>query len=294
MSIGWSIFVIIIVVVNIAGSLWLLYWTSKPDETQASETTGHVWDEDLREYNNPLPRWWLWLFYITVIFSIAYLVFYPGLGNFSGTLNWTQEKRYESQVESAQQQYAAVFGEFMKKDIPALARDKEAQKTGQRLFVNGCAACHGSDARGAPGFPNLRDKDWLYGGTPGAIKTSITNGRSGIMPPLGAALGEDGVKTVVAYVQSLSGQVYNADWVLEGKQKFTMFCSACHGVDAKGNTALGAPNLTDKVWLYGSGDASIREAIINGRSGKMPAHKDLLSKEKIHVLTAYVYSLSNQ
>ena len=293
MSFGWSIFVIILVVINIVGALWLLYWTSRPD-SNAAETTGHVWDNNLREYNNPLPRWWLWLFYITVIFTIIYFILYPGFGNLPGVLGWSQESRYESQVESANQQYAPIFNAFMQKDIAALAKDADALKTGQRLFVNRCAACHGSDARGAPGFPNLHDSDWLYGGTPEAIKASITNGRTGVMPTMGAALGEDGVKAVIAYIQSLSGQIYNADLTLEGQQKFMMFCSACHGADAKGNSTLGAPNLSDKIWLYGGSDSSIAETIQNGRNGKMPAHKSLLSKEKIHVLAAYVYSLNKE
>lgn len=295
MSLGVSLFIIIITLINIVGAIWLLMWTAKnrPEEDK-KETTGHVWDHDLREYNNPLPRWWLWLFYITVVFAVIYLLLYPGFGHFSGALNWTQEKRYDSEVEQANERYADIFEVFMAQDIPQLAKDPAALKTGERLFVNHCAACHGSDARGAPGFPNLRDDIWQYGGTPEAIKTSIANGRSGIMPPMGAALNERGVETVIAYIRSFNGQIYNSELTLEGKRNFASLCAVCHGQNAEGNPLLGAPNLRDNNWLYGGSDSTLHESIMQGRNGVMPAHKDLLTLEKIHVLTAYVYSFKNR
>lgn len=296
MSTGWSIFIIVLTLGNILACFWLLWWTSKrrPDE-KATDTTGHVWDEDLTEYNNPLPRWWLMLFYLTVFFSLGYLVLYPGLGNFAGTLGWTQEKRFEAEsarIEARQQEY---FAQFEGMDVPALAVDPDAVGVGSRLFANNCAVCHGADGRGAPGFPNLADDDWLYGGAPENIITSISKGRRGMMPPMGAALGEQGVAEVAAYVYQLNhrdpmpGTVAMLD---AGRKKFAATCAACHGQDGKGNTALGAPNLTDDTWLYGGGYETLRRTITDGRTGNMPAHEQLLSEDEIRLVAAYVYSLS--
>ena len=288
----WNWFVIILTVVNILACWWLLYWTKGiSGREQGKTTTEHEWD-GLTELNNPLPRWWLHLFNITIVMAIVYLVLYPGLGNVAGVLGWTQLTQYNDELVAAQATEQAVFGRFSDMTPEALVADAEAGEIGRRLFGNNCAMCHGSDARGAPGFPNLTDDDWLYGNSHDQILTSITNGRVGTMPALGAALGEDGVHEVVAYVQQLSGQDVDDTLATAGKTRFDMLCMACHGLDGKGNQALGAPNLTNGIWLYGGSAETIAETINNGRAGNMPAHKTLLNEQRRRVLAAYVKGLS--
>jgi cytochrome c oxidase cbb3-type subunit 3 len=257
------------------------------------DVTGHKWDENLEEYNNPLPRWWLWLFYITLVFGIGYLVLYPGLGKIPGVLGWTQQGQYEKEMAAAEETYGPLFAKYASTPIPDLSRDPAAVKIGQRLFVNYCASCHGSDAGGGPGFPNLSDNDWLYGGSADAIKASILDGRSGAMPAWEAVLQDKGVDEVAAYVQQLSGRDVDAAKAAAGQKHFATYCAACHGADGTGNQALGAPNLTDDVWLYGGSPGAIRYSIANGRNGRMPAHRDFLGEDKSHLLAAYIYSLSN-
>lgn len=288
MSSFWSGFVVVIVLINVIGALWLLLWTSRG--SSEGQETGQVWDGDLREYNNPLPRWWLGLFLLTVAYSIGYLVVYPGMGNFKGTAGWTQIGQYEHEVNVAGKQYEEIFRRFADTDLEVLATEPDALSAGRNLFANNCATCHGSDGRGAPGFPSLADNDWLYGGEPETIKTSILDGRNGLMPPLGAALGDQGVDEVVAYVQSLSGVDVDAQLAAAGQARFAL-CAACHGQDGMGNPALGAPNLTDDIWLYGGDAESIKRSIVDGRSNRMPAHRDILGEEKSHVVAAYVLSL---
>ncbi|MDH5178896.1 MAG: cytochrome-c oxidase, cbb3-type subunit III [Gammaproteobacteria bacterium] len=296
MSTGLSIFVIVFTLANIVGCYFLIRWSGQKRQGEAAEgqVTGHTWDGDLQEYNNPLPRWWLWLFYITIIFSLVYLVFYPGAGNFQGVLGWSQEQRYNDEIKAANADYGPIFAAYSKQSIQDLAKDKKAMQAGQRLFLNYCATCHGSDARGAKGFPNLSDTDWLYGGSPDAIKTSILNGRNGIMPPMGAALGGAGIDEVTAYVMTLSGREADPNFAEAGKQRFQILCASCHGQDAKGNPALGAANLTDDIWLHGRSRGAIVETITKGRTGVMPPHRDFLGEDKAHLLAAYVYSLSNK
>jgi cytochrome c oxidase cbb3-type subunit 3 len=294
MSNFWSWYVAIITLANILACYWLIKWASKKREGEAElgDVTGHKWDENLEEYNNPLPRWWLWMFYITIIFGLVYLVLYPGLGNYPGQLGWTSRGQYEKEIEQARLKYDPIFAAFAKQDIATLAKDPKAIKIGQRLFLNYCATCHGSDASGARGFPNLTDKDWLYGGSPDNIKTSIMEGRNGIMPPWEAALGEQGIEEVTHYVLSLGGRQHDAAKAAAGKTRFETMCAACHGPDGKGNTTIGAPNLTDNIWLYGGSPGVIKMSIAKGRQGHMPAHRDFLGENKVHVLAAYIYSLS--
>ncbi len=285
----WDYYIGVITIVSILGCAALL-WVQSTRRTSATETSGHVWDEDLKEYNSPLPRWWMWMFYLTVLFGLGYLLLFPGLGSFAGTLGWTQLKQLEQENAQAQAAYGPLYDRLAAQDVVALSKNPEGLAVGQKLFLNSCAQCHASDGGGSRGFPNLTDKDWLYGGTPEAIKASITNGRNGAMPPMGAVLGEEGVKDAAAYVLSLSGNAHDAIRAARGKEKFTQICAACHGADGKGNQQIGAPNLTDGVWLHGSGE-NIALTISRGRNSVMPAHKDLLSPAKIHILTAYVYSL---
>jgi cytochrome c oxidase cbb3-type subunit 3 len=257
------------------------------------QTTGHTWDDDLGEYNNPLPRWWMWLFILTIVFGLAYLFFYPGLGSFKGSLAWSSAGEYQDEVHKADAQFGPLFSQYASRDLKAVAADPQARAIGQRLFLNYCAQCHGSDARGGKGFPDLTDRDWLWGGSPDAIKTTILHGRNGVMPPMGAAIGGAAdVRNVANYVMSLSGSAHDAIAASQGKSKFTA-CAACHGADAKGNPALGAPNLTDKVWLHGGGVENVMETINKGRNNVMPGHQDFLGEDKVHLLAAYVWSLSN-
>ena len=291
----WNWFVIIISVGSILACWWLLYWTKGISNREGDDvgSTGHVWDEDIRELNSPLPRWWLHLFNITIVFSLIYLLLYPGLGNFAGYLGWTQLARYDEQIDSATKAQEPLFARFREMDSTALIADDGALEIGARLFANNCAMCHGSDGRGARGFPNLADDDWLWGDSFDTVMTSIAGGRVGAMPPLGAALGEDGVREVVAYVQKLSGQKADPEMAQAGKARFEMICMACHGMDGTGNQALGAPDLTNDIWLYGGDPATIRESVVNGRSGNMPPNENLLNEDKRRLIAAYVKSLSS-
>ena len=293
----WAVYIALITVVSIiaCGVLLYTYSTRRAVKGGQEGTTGHVWDEDLNEWNNPLPRWWMWLFYITIVFSLVYLALYPGLGAYTGAFGWSSQKQYHDEQQQAAVQYGPIFDKFLKQDIPVVATDPEARAIGQRLFLNYCAQCHGSDAGGGKGFPNLRDQDWLYGGQPETIRESIANGRLGMMPPMGAALGNaENVKDVANYVRSLSGLPHDSLRAGRGGEKFAAICAACHGADARGNPQMHAPNLTDSVWLYGGSEATIIETITNGRSGQMPSHKGFLDDGKIHLLAAYVYGLSQR
>jgi len=288
----WHWYITILTILSILACVWLLRWMTKGfKKSDKVEDTGHVWDGDLTELNNPLPRWWLGLFYITIVFS----GFYPGLGTFGGILDWTSKGAYEEEVAKMEAEVGPLFERYQNTSILDLTKDETALKVGARLYTNYCSTCHGSDARGARGFPNLRDGDWIWGGTPDDIKATIMHGRQAAMPAWEAALGgERGVDEVAQYILSLSGRATISELASKGKAKFEIFCVACHGADGKGNTALGAPNLTDDTWLYGGSLTRISESVAKGRSGKMPAQGDFLGEAKVHLLSAYVYSLSQQ
>jgi cytochrome c oxidase cbb3-type subunit 3 len=291
----WSIYVAVITVVSIlacAALLWRLS-TKRLPSGQKAGLMGHVWDENLAEYNNPLPRWWMWLFYITIVFGLVYLALYPGLGSFPGILKWSSHKQYEGEQAAAKEKYEPIYAKYAAMPIPAVAADPQAREIGQRLFLNYCAQCHASDARGGKGFPNLTDKDWLYGGDPDTIVATITNGRSGMMPPWGSVVGEEGAKDLANYVKSLSGGANDELRAHHGKELFQTNCVVCHGPDGKGNPAMGAPNLTDDIWLYGGGQTTLIETITKGRNGVMPAWGEFLGPQKVHLLAAYVYGLSH-
>lgn len=302
----WNLYVIVLTFASLVGCAWLLVVMSKARGTAApgkgtKDTTGHVWDGDLAEYNNPLPKWWLNLFWITIVVSVVYLVLYPGFGNFAGVLGWSSRGAYTAEQKGADATVEPLFAKYRAMNIKQVAADPEARAMGERLFLNYCSQCHGSSALGGRGFPNLTDKDWLYGGEPENIVTTIANGRLGVMPALGAGLGPDGVKNVVAYVRSLSNLPHDKLSAQLGKPLFAQTCAACHGADGKGNTTMGAPNLTDDVWLFGSSEAAIAEGVMRGRNLgasegtlAMPAFKDVLGEGKIHLLAAYVWGLSNR
>jgi cytochrome c oxidase cbb3-type subunit 3 len=293
LSVTSSFFIILGTFANIVGVLWLLWWTRKHrgESGATTETTGHVWDGDLTEYNKPLPRWWLGLFLLTVAFSLAYLVLYPGLGSFAGTRGWSQESQLRQESQVAEARLARTFAPFEGKELDALRADPAAVRIGRNLFLNNCATCHGSDGRGAPGFPNLADSDWLWGGSADRVLESIRDGREGVMMPWRPMLGDQGVEDMLAYVSSLSGRTLPAGDARAGGKKFLQLCSACHGADGKGNAVVGAPNLTDQTWLHGGSVAAIRESISGGRHGQMPAHLDRLGETRTRLLAAYVLGL---
>ena len=291
MSAFWHWFVVVVTAASLAGCLWLLFANARrrPGET---EDTGHVWDNDLRERNNPLPRWWLNLFVLTVLFAVGYLALYPGLGNYAGKLGWTQQGQAQAALDVIQARRTDLYAQFHGREIPALAQDPAAQSLGRETFLRNCAGCHGADARGAVGFPNLTDADWLYGGTPEAIVASITGGRRGVMPPFNGALSPEALKVLTDFLPRWSDPALNPGKRADGIKQFATTCAACHGADGRGNTALGAPNLTDDIWLHGGAVDRVRETILFGRTGGMPPHAELLSADDIRLVAAYVYGLS--
>jgi len=293
----WSIFVAVVSVLGIVYCALLLWFSSQvkvqvhnPDDL----TTGHIWDETLQEMNNPLPRWWLWLFILTMVFAVFYYIAYPGLGSFGGQLGWTSQNEYDQEITQANKVLEPIYAAFDAQAPEQLAGDPKAMAVGERLFMNNCSQCHGSDARGSKGFPNLTDKDWLHGGSPDKINETITKGRVGQMQPMAAAVGTpEDVRNVSQYVLSMSGSPHDSVRAALGQSKFGA-CAACHGADGKGNQALGSANLTDKVWLHGWGAEAIVSMINAGKINQMPAQDGRLTPSQIHVLTAYVWGFSNK
>ncbi|MDN3922039.1 cytochrome-c oxidase, cbb3-type subunit III [Roseateles violae] len=293
-SSAWSWYVAIATVAALIFCLAMLIIASRRKVVPGVDdnSTGHVWDEDLRELNNPLPRWWMVLFVLTIVFAAVYLFAYPGLGSAKGSLSWSSAGEYQAEQAAARQEMSVVYAKFSGKPFEQLAHDASAMAIGERLFANNCAGCHGSDAKGSKGFPNLTDSDWLYGGSPEAIVETITKGRNGVMPPMAAAVGTaEDVRNVANYVLSLSGSPHNAIAAQLGKAKFGA-CAACHGPTGGGNQALGAPNLRDKIWLHGWGEDAVIAMINQGKNNQMPAHGTRLNPEQIQLLGAYVWSLS--
>lgn len=296
---GWALFVGLGTIISIV-LCYLLAWQvskAKAEDTVDGEvgTTGHVWDDDLQELNNPLPRWWLYLFFITCIFGMAYIIMYPGLGDFKGTLKWSSAGQYEAEVAAVDAVAEPLFAGYLAQEIPVVAGIPEALEMGERLYLNYCSQCHGSDARGGRSFPNLADNDWLGAGDPAYIKHTIINGRNAIMPAMAAAVGntDADVEAVAHYVLSLSDSNHDAELAAAGESKYAV-CAACHGADGKGLAAVGAPNLTDDIWLYGGSLNSVKYAITNGFNNQMPGFGELLGEGKAHVLAAYIWSLSNE
>ncbi|WP_355659739.1 cytochrome-c oxidase, cbb3-type subunit III [Halomonas salifodinae] len=295
----WSAWIIVITLGTIAFSAWVLFANRKTDKLPDAEgnvsTTGHAAD-GIEEYDNPLPRWWFMLFVGTIIFSLGYLVLYPGLGNFKGVLGWTQVDQWEREMARAEERYAPIFAQYNEIPVPELAQDAAAMRVAERIFLNNCALCHGSNAQGGYGFPNLTDGDWLYGGEPENIEYSIANGRNGLMPSW-QQLGEENIENLTQHVLALSDLEHDAERAERGQSVFAASCAACHGPSGTGNTALGAPNLTNDTWLYlapGQSVAdSVRQTLRNGRNGHMPAQAAYIGEDKVHLVTAYIYSLSN-
>ncbi|HMS26766.1 MAG TPA: cytochrome-c oxidase, cbb3-type subunit III [Burkholderiaceae bacterium] len=291
----WNLYVAGITILSVLACVLLLWFSGKAKAMTATDnTTGHVWDGDLREMNNPLPRWWVYMFVITILFAVVYFALYPGLGNYKGSLGWTSAGQHKSEVDKGNAETAPLYAKFAAMPPEEVAKDAKAMAIGERLFMNNCAQCHASDARGNKGFPNLTDNDWLHGGTPEKIKETITQGRIGNMPPMGAAVGtSEDVQNLAQYVLSLSGSPHDSVKAELGKSKFVT-CAACHGPDGKGMQAVGAPNLTDNIWLHGFGANAIVEQINKGKVNQMPAQNTLLTADQIHVLTSYIWGLSNK
>ena len=291
----WSVYVAGITIAGIVACLLLLWITArKKVASDSNNTTGHVWDEDLTEMNNPMPRWWMWLFVLTIIFSFAYLAIYPGLGKFAGKMGWSQYGAYDAEMAQAKAELEPLYARFTSMTTEQVAQDPQAMAIGERLFMNNCAQCHGSDARGSKSFPNLTDGHWLHGGTSEKIRETLEKGRIGNMPPMAAAVGSpEDVRNLSHYVLSLSGSPHDSLRASLGKSKFVA-CAACHGADGKGMQALGAPNLTDDIWLHGWGEAAITAMINNGKVNQMPAQSQKLTEAQLGVLTAYVWGMSNK
>jgi cytochrome c oxidase cbb3-type subunit 3 len=300
MSTFWSLWIVILTTTNLVLLLWILLANRNRavvgEESTEAKTTGHEYD-GIEEYDNPLPRWWFWMFILTFVFSVGYLIIYPGMGAYEGLKDgegksWTSVNELRGHQAEAEKVYAETYGVYSKMPIEEVAKNPDALKMGFRLFSNNCAVCHGADGGGNPGFPNLTDKDWLYGGTPEKIHETIVLGRKAAMPAWGSILGEEGVADVAEYVLQISGNDHDAAKAEIGAKLYTTNCVACHGVDGKGNQLVGAPNLTDNIWLYGGEPATIRQTLRDGRNGVMPAQQELLKEDRIHLLAAYVYSLS--
>jgi cytochrome c oxidase cbb3-type subunit 3 len=291
MSSFWSWWVIILTVFSFIATFWILFANRTGAPADPEQTTGHAAD-GIEEYDNPMPYWWFLMFLITLVFGIGYLIVYPGLGNFPGLLGWTQLEQWERQVAEAEDKFSAQRFKYLAMPIEEVAQDPQARKMGQRMFANNCAQCHGADAQGSYGFPNLADNNWLWGDTPEAIKTSIANGRIAAMPPWGEMLGDDGVRNVTAYVMRMSGREVDNAHADAGKEKYDMLCVACHGPGGEGNPMFGAPPLSKGIWLYGGEAEQVAHSIRAGRNGVMPAHDKLISEDKIHLIAAYVYGLS--
>ncbi|AXY42452.1 cytochrome-c oxidase, cbb3-type subunit III [Halomonas sp. JS92-SW72] len=293
----WSAWIIVITLGSIGLAFWLLYANRKTDKTPDAdgniETTGHAAD-GIEEYDNPLPRWWFQLYVGTVIFSLGYLVLYPGLGNFAGVLGWTQEGQWEEEVARAEERFTPIFAQYQEIPIPELARDADAMQVAERIYLNNCAVCHGSNAQGGYGFPNLTNDDWLYGGEPEQIVQTLVRGRNGLMPSW-QQLGETNIENVTQHVLALSGLEHDEERAERGAATYASVCAACHMPDGTGNQALGAPNLTNDIWLYqapGQSVAdSVRQTLRNGRNGHMPAQAAYIGEERVHLVAAYVYSL---
>jgi cytochrome c oxidase cbb3-type subunit 3 len=300
MSGAWSIYLIALIVLNIGGCVWLLWWTARRRPGNPAPTdTSHVWDGDLTEYNKPLPKWWINLFFLTIVFAIGYLVWYPGFGNFRGVGHWTSASEHAVQKEAEDAKLAETFRPYDGKPIDMLALDPHAVALGRSIFSNNCSTCHGSTAQGAIGYPNLTDSIWHWGGTPDRVLQTVLDGREGVMPSWGKVLtgmgGDNAVDYVVAYVRTLSAPdtLQNNYMAAQGKPLFESLCVGCHGPAGKGNPQMGAPDLTDDYWLYGSSTEALHETITNGRHGAMPAWRPLLGETRARLVAAYVWSLSH-
>lgn len=291
MSTGFSLFVVAGTFISLVGFFLLLHLNRKID--RPGETTGHNYD-GIEEYDNPLPAWWYWWFVLTILYAVGYLIYYPGLGNFPGIANWTKIGELETSQQLADEKYGPIYAQYRDKTLDELTVDPAAMKMGRRIFASNCAVCHGANAQGSFGFPNLTDEEWQWGGEDEDIIATLTHGRNAFMMPWADTLGSQGVSEVTEYVMQLAGRDVDETLAKEGETKFQMFCVACHGADGKGNKLFGAPNLANELWLYGGSRDRIEYVINHGRNGVMPAFNDRLGPDKVHIMAGYVKSLSKQ
>ena len=288
----WSMWIIILTSITIVGITWILFANRKREQQTTDKTTGHEYD-GIQELDNPLPAWWFYMFVITIVWGVGYLIIYPGMGNFPGILGWTQIEQHDREVSAADEKFRAMRDRYLALPVEEIATDPAVLKMGMRMFGNNCAQCHGADAKGAYGFPNLTDNDWIYGGDPAAIKATLVNGRQAAMPAWQQILGDQGIAETTEYLLQINSRDADEAQAEVGEKHFATYCAACHGADGKGNPMLGAPNLTNGIWLYGGNREQIAHSLRAGRNGQMPAFQDTLSEDKIHIITAYVYSLNN-
>jgi len=282
---------------------------TRKDDTahQDPQTTGHEWD-GIREFDNPLPRWWLWTFYATIVWSVIYTILYPAWPLVSaatpGILGYSTREEVARDIDRFDEMNASVEAKLVEADLAAVPENPDllnyALNAGEAVFQINCAPCHGAGAAGFKGYPNLLDNAWLWGGTIEAIHTTIRHGirndqdpaaRSSQMPAWGATLGEEGVAQVVQYVRQISGQEADAAMAGAGAELYAGNCAACHGPDGNGNDALGAPALNDAIWLYGGDVASLTETLMNGRGGVMPPWQGRLSEGDARAVSVYVHQL---
>ena len=289
----WSYWIIILTSITLVGLTWILFANRKREAQAEDKTTGHVAD-GIEEFDNPLPAWWFYMFVITIVWGVGYLIVYPGMGNFAGVIGWTQVGQYDKEVAAADEKYRDMRDRYLALPVEEIAGDPAVRKMGMRMFANNCAQCHGADAKGRYGFPNLTDDDWIFGGDPATIKATLEHGRQAVMPAWGSIIGDKGVTDVTRYVLSLNGRDVEEAQIAAGETVYQTYCVACHGAEGLGNPALGAPNLTNGVWLYGGSEEQLAHTIRAGRNGMMPAFKDTLSEDKIHIISAYVYGLNRQ
>jgi cytochrome c oxidase cbb3-type subunit 3 len=298
----WGWYVGITVVVSVIGCLLLMKSQDVP--TDEGKELDHRWDETLVEIDNPLPKWWKGLFYATIVFAFGYFALYPGLGSYAGILGWTSVGQHGQELKQAEERFGPVLAKYEAMPIEEVARDPEAREMGKHMWLTYCTQCHGPDSGGNPGFPNLRDADWIWGGSPEKIKETITLGRQALMPAYGGQEavigGPKGAIEMSHYVMSLSGLPHDAALAAKAAPKFVQVCAACHGAEGKGNQLIGSANLTDRYWLYAKGadnqavQESIVETLVKGRGGKMPAQLEHLGPAKVHLLTGYVYGLRSE
>ena len=283
----WHWFIIAATFISLGFFLWLLLANRRTEGGK----TGHEWD-GIEEFDNPLPAWWVWMFVISIIWTVGYLVIYPGLGNFDGATSWSSQGEHAREAEAHTARFAPLYASLGAMAPEELATSTEGMQVGRRLFINNCSTCHGVNAGGAVGFPNLRDEHWIWGGDIAAIQHTINNGRQAAMPAWGPALGNDGVTNVANFVMQLAGKAHDAERAAAGAPQFATFCVSCHGVEGKGNALLGAPDITSGIWMYGDDLQSVAETIRNGRAGMMPGFTDILGEDQRKILAAYVKSLS--
>jgi cytochrome c oxidase cbb3-type subunit 3 len=288
--------VALFVIVGTLGSLLTFFLVLHFNRTTGNknQTTGHSYD-GIEEYDNPLPSWWYWKFVLTIIFALGYLIYYPGLGNWQGVSGWTSVGQYEKEQAAAEAKYGPIYAQFSEMSLDEVAANPEAVNMGRRLYANNCSVCHGAEAKGSLGFPNLTDDDWLWGGSDEQIKTTLMQGRIAAMPPWISVLGEQGVQEAAEYVLKISGaEGVDETLATAGEAHYQSLCVACHGPSGKGNTLMGAPNLTDDIWLYGGSRDLIRHNLRFGLNGRMPAFAEKLGPDRVHIVAGYVRSLSNE